>query len=358
MNQKLLEKEKEVWIFYNLSMKHIAFLFFVLFLSNSFAQAIKGKVLDENKRPLPGANIYFDGTTIATIADKDGLFYLPISSKINSILAISFIGYQTQFLKDYDVNQDIIIVLKESVNLLNEVVLKKDRFTRKQKLKLFREQFLGQTVVGRKAIIENEDDLYFEYNEITNTFKAFSDNPLRINNALLGYKITYELVDFEVKFTTTSISSFDVYRSYYLGLSRYEEVQTNAKILKQREKCYQGSHLHFFRNLVKNKWDKDNFLLFVGKFQDNPDENFKVTTELNSSKVVVTKQEKSLVGKKFVAEFNLLFKKKQQSRIIFETDVFYVDQFGNNSNIEDIMFSGYIANLKVGDMLPMNYGIE
>ncbi|GAA4054383.1 carboxypeptidase-like regulatory domain-containing protein [Flavobacterium chungnamense] len=339
-------------------MKLVKFLLvFFIITSISFAQVVKGKIIDEKNQPLPGANIYFDGTSIATIADKDGAFQLQYGGKINSILAVSFIGYQTQYIKDYDNGKELNIVLKEVVNILNEVVLKKDRFSRKQKLQLFREQFLGQTTVGRKAKIENEDDLYFDYDEATNTFKAYSDKPLIINNALLGYKINYELVDFEVKFLSTSISSSEVYRSFYLGLSRYEEVESNPKILKQRQKCYEGSQLHFFRNLVNNVWDKDNFLLFVGKFQDNPNNHFKITGESDSKQVIVSKQDKSLVGKKFIAEFNLLYKKKQQSRIIFETDTFFVDQFGNNSNVENIIFSGYIAQLKVADMVPLNYGI-
>ncbi|WP_298392421.1 carboxypeptidase-like regulatory domain-containing protein [Flavobacterium sp.] len=335
-------------------------LLLLLFLSftTSFSQVIKGKIVDNKNQPLPGANIYFDGTTVATIADSEGNFTLQYGSKLNSILAVSFIGYQTQYIQNYQEDKELVIILKEAVNVLNEVVLKKNRFSRKQKLQLFREQFLGQTNVGKKAKIENEDDLYFDYDETTNTFKAYCDKPLIINNTLLGYKINYELVDFEVKFVTTSIKSVDVYRSLYLGLSRYEEIEATPKIIKQRQECYEGSQLHFFRNLVNNIWNKDNFLLFVGKFQDNPNDYFAISNEGDSKKVTITKQDKTLVGKKFIAEFNLLFKKKKQSRIIFETETFFVDQFGNNSNVQDIIFSGYIAQLKVADMLPMNYGVK
>ncbi|WP_395066256.1 carboxypeptidase-like regulatory domain-containing protein [Flavobacterium sp.] len=333
-------------------------LFSFLFISSiSFAQIVKGKVVDQNNQPLPGSNIYFDGTTIATIADENGNFSLNYGSKLNSILAVSFIGYQTQFIKSFD-DKDLTIVLKEAANTLNEVVIRKDRFSRKQKLQLFREQFLGQTKTGKKAVIENEDDLYFDYDEKTFTIKGYSDKPLIVNNSLLGYKISYELVDFEVCFFKISISSSDVVKSYYAGLTRFEETNSNAKILNQREKCYQGSQLHFFRNLVANIWNKENFLLFKGSYQDNPNDYFTISDFNDSKKVVVTKQKKELSLKKFVAEFNLLFNKKQQSKIIFETETFYVDKFGNNSNLENIFFSGYMAQQKVGDMLPMNYGIK
>ncbi len=54
-------------------MKKIFFICCILISILSFSQSIKGKVLDENKQPLVGANVYFDGTTIATITDEKGI---------------------------------------------------------------------------------------------------------------------------------------------------------------------------------------------------------------------------------------------------------------------------------------------
>jgi hypothetical protein len=336
----------------NLKLSLFCFFCFSIF---SYSQVISGKVVDEKNNPLQGANIYFEGTSIGTISDQKGEFTLQINTKINSILLVSFMGFQTLYIPNYETLKDFKIILKPTNNHLREVVIMKDRFSRKQKLKLFREQFLGKTKLGKNAIIENETELYFEYNEKTNTFKAFSDKPLLIIHKALGYKIYYELADFEVNFTKTSISSSDVYKNKYSGYSRFEEIETTPKIINQRNECYEGSSLQFFRNLVNNVWDKDNFLLFVGMFVDNPTNHFNIIDEGNQKKVVVTKQKKSLVGKKFVAEFNLLYKKKDQSKIIFETDTFYVDIFGNNSNINDIYFSGHITQFKVGNMLPLNF---
>ena len=330
-----------------------------LFLSFSmFSQTLSGKVLDEKNLPVAGANIYFDGTTIATISDENGNFKLNYSSKTNSLLAISFIGYQTQYIQNIDVSKELKIVLLESNNTLNEVIVKKDRFSRKQKLQLFKEQFLGQTSNAKLTRIENEDDLYFDYDEKAMILKAYSENPLTIINDALGYKISYELVDFEANFFRATMKSTEVNRSFYAGLSRFEEIKSDAKKVKKREKSFKGSQIHFFRNLVNNVWNKDNFLLFKGSFQDNPSDYFQILDEGDYKKVMITKQTNGLASKNFVAEFNLLFDKKQQSRIVFETETFYVDKFGNNSNIENIIFSGYLSSLKVGDMLPLNYGIE
>jgi len=49
-------------------MKKFLSLVLVLMTSISFAQVVKGKVMDATNHPLRGANIYFDGTTISTIS--------------------------------------------------------------------------------------------------------------------------------------------------------------------------------------------------------------------------------------------------------------------------------------------------
>jgi hypothetical protein len=64
-------------------------------------------------------------------------------------------------------------------------------------MKLFREQFLGINVAGKNCIIENEEEIYFNYDRKTLTLIAYSDQPLIIINNYLGYKIEYQLIDFQ-----------------------------------------------------------------------------------------------------------------------------------------------------------------
>jgi hypothetical protein len=339
-------------------MKYCYFFIFILYSTTNYAQLLKGRVVDEQNQPLPGANIYFDGTQIATIADTNGDFTLEYKAKVNSALAISFIGYQTTYLTAFNENESLNIVLKEAVNSLKEVVIKKSRFSRKQMLKLFREQFIGTSDVAKKAKILNEEDLAFDYDEKKRILKVSAYQPLVIDNVALGYTLTYELVDFYAKFLSLSISSTEVYESFYLGTSRYEEVATNDKINKKRKESYLGSQLHFFRNLALNQWNKENFLLFVGSYQDNPDNHFQVSKENDFIKVKVKKQQKPLSINNLVAEFNVLYDKKKQSKITFLTDTFYIDQMGNNSHIESILFSGAISKQKVADLVPLNFKVD
>ena len=339
-------------------MKKFYLLNVLLFFINTNAQSVKGSVFDEYNKPLYGANVYLDGSSIATITDQNGNFTLPILTKINLPIIISFVGFETQYFKNNDVNTFMKIILKEKINHLNDVVIHKSKYTRKQMIKLFKEQFLGVTNAAKETIIENEDAINFFYNEKTLVFEASSNEALIIKNPYFGYKITYQLVNFEIKFPFLSILSPDVINSYYAGLSRFEELNVNEKIIKRRIKNYQGSSAHFFRSLLKNDLTTNKFVLYDGSFATETKNCFKINDTLDLKKITVIKNPKSFKPKNFIAEYSILFNKKEQSKIIFYTDYFYIDSFGNFSNLESIIFSGDFAKKRVANMLPINFGIK
>ncbi|MEI8115877.1 MAG: TonB family protein, partial [Bacteroidia bacterium] len=57
-------------------------------------QAITGKVISEDGKPLKGATIVISGTTIGTITDANGSFKLIMTD--NSPIVISYVGFETQ----------------------------------------------------------------------------------------------------------------------------------------------------------------------------------------------------------------------------------------------------------------------
>jgi outer membrane receptor for ferrienterochelin and colicins len=58
-----------------------------------FGQTIKGRVLDKNNQPIPGANVYWTGTTKGTIADTTGSFELSAVAGQDKRLIASHVGY-------------------------------------------------------------------------------------------------------------------------------------------------------------------------------------------------------------------------------------------------------------------------
>lgn len=98
-------------------------LLLIMLLSASVALgqiAISGKVTDEAKEAIPGANIQVKGQSTGTITDLDGNFKITVPGK-SSVLVISFIGYATKEIT-VGANRTFNIVMKEGGIVLDEVV--------------------------------------------------------------------------------------------------------------------------------------------------------------------------------------------------------------------------------------------
>src|SRR5690625_864413 len=83
--------------------KHVvimAFLVFTVFASVVYGQGytneVNGQVTDETGAPLPGATVLVQNTEHGTSTDIDGYYTLFVDE--NSILIVSYIGYQTQII--------------------------------------------------------------------------------------------------------------------------------------------------------------------------------------------------------------------------------------------------------------------
>ena len=97
----------------------IILLFFVKQIS---AQHTMGKVVGTDdkgkKEALPGANVYWRGTTIGTTSDLDGKFQIPNPDSIPAQLIVSMMGFLSDTITITKPNQmDLQITLKNSVTL-------------------------------------------------------------------------------------------------------------------------------------------------------------------------------------------------------------------------------------------------
>ena len=96
--------------------------FFVIAFSYSQTK-VGGIVVDESGDPVAFANVLFKNSSEGAITNDNGRFYFE-SDNDYDVLIISFIGYETQELElKGSVNQNLRIVLQESTEQLNEVVI-------------------------------------------------------------------------------------------------------------------------------------------------------------------------------------------------------------------------------------------
>ncbi|WP_417785611.1 TonB-dependent siderophore receptor [Tenacibaculum sp.] len=104
---------------------------------NSVAQGdkISGTVLDNNNDPLIGVNILIEGTQKGVQTNIDGNFTIPISTKGEVTLIVSYIGFKTKKVTTNSNTQNLQITLYEGNEILNEVTVdthRKNKFSRKK----------------------------------------------------------------------------------------------------------------------------------------------------------------------------------------------------------------------------------
>src|SRR5512147_2795456 len=100
-------------------------LFFLLGYT-VFAQntVVRGKILDEENKPMPFVNISFKHSIIGTISDIDGTFMLS-TPKPTDTLVISCVGYQIVYLSVKKRQEQYFeIALVPNSLTLNEVIVK------------------------------------------------------------------------------------------------------------------------------------------------------------------------------------------------------------------------------------------
>lgn len=198
-----------------------------------FSQTLTGRVVNKvTRQPIETVAVYFNNTTIGTTTNGNGEFSITYSDAVQSTLVFSYLGYEKVIISDFRKQNNITIELAEALNTLDEVHLEyDDGLTRRQKLQLFRKEFLGTSKFGKSCKILNEDDLILKYDKRTKALYASSNVALKIENKALQYEISYDLIDFEVNFRYVNLNTreFTVKSVLYLGTSFYTDLNAEKK---------------------------------------------------------------------------------------------------------------------------------
>jgi len=107
-----------------LPMKRFLTVFFLIFITSVAAQTkIEGVVTDNTGMPIAFANIIFTNSSEGTITNDNGHFYME-SDETYDAIKVSFIGYETkEVVLEQRVNYGMEIVMVESAEQLQEVVV-------------------------------------------------------------------------------------------------------------------------------------------------------------------------------------------------------------------------------------------
>ncbi|MFY0600628.1 MAG: carboxypeptidase-like regulatory domain-containing protein [Cyclobacteriaceae bacterium] len=270
----------------------------------------------DTKKPVEGANVYIQGSTIGTTTDKNGNYRIANIEPGNYIIVFSHIGYLTNshnLLADVDKTMTVNAFMEQRVETLKGIEVISEPLVNKQSersrhFKTFSRELLGTSQNSLYCEIENPDILEYTYSESKDFLHVISDEPLVINNYALGYQIILDLDYFN--------KQGDVINFH--GQARYETMQPESRKQRKRWKksrmlAYKGSMIHFLKSLVNDNLKKDGYrMATVNNLRDE-------LRQVKSRELI--KQQKG--GKSWVLSFdNYLY-------------VEYYKEAGNNSYLDE-----------------------
>jgi hypothetical protein len=329
------------------------------------AQVITGVVCDiATRQPVADVRVYLDGTSIGTFTNASGKFELRTMAVVNTKLVLHHLSYKIAIVDHPFAGIPDTLYIEERVRVMHEVVVQADRFTREQKVKAFREQFLGMTRAGKSSTILNEDDIRLVVDMQKRRLLASSEKPIVVANDFLGYKVFFTLVDFwaQYGFSMVSLDSRYVQHSFFAVTSSFTDMAPDSKRVKRRrDNVYKKSSGYFFKSLASDSLTENRFMIFNKMQPVNPGDYFAVKDTLSQKMVSIipntdiSKEKAFYAGPKLSGVVSVLYRRAVQSDIYFMTDSFLVDRYGNVSAFDKITFSGQMGKHRAGNMLPVDY---
>lgn len=141
---------------------YIIILLFLIPVAALADNLVKGHVFDEDKQPIVGANVYWEGTQTGTTSDADGYFELNRKGSQKN-LVVSYIGYTSAVTPVENSDKLLSISLKGEV-ALEEVVIS--------------ERKMG-TIASRTSVLQTQKITYDEICRAAccNLAESFETNP-------------------------------------------------------------------------------------------------------------------------------------------------------------------------------------
>lgn len=165
--------------------------------------SISGVVKDNKGETLPGAGIYLSGYTTATVTSGEGKFSLNKLKPGSYEVVVQMMGFlpysKSVVISDKSVN--ITVTLAENTVQLREVVITADP-NREKNLQIFKDFFIGRTPNSAKCKILNPNVLYIKYDGDNRILSVTSNEFLVVENKALGYRLKYMLNLFEYNYNT------------------------------------------------------------------------------------------------------------------------------------------------------------
>ncbi|HCD50935.1 MAG TPA: hypothetical protein DEQ34_00710 [Balneolaceae bacterium] len=337
---------------------------------------IQGTIIDLNdEQPVPGAQIFLNGTTIGTSSTSDGSFSLKLYRSGIFELVVSSLGYETVSItiNSEELDTGYVFGLKPRIYEMDEVVVKPDPKLWQQDFDLFKEKFIGTGPFSDDTNILNAEILNFYFDADERVFTAKANDQLIIENKALGYRIYYLLEYFIIDYKHSFHS--------YAGRPFFEPLITKRKRVRKRwtenrKKAYFGSFQHFTHSLLDQTVREDGYIIKQEKHTEDtrylidqilPQTQFftqidSATYSLKFEDYLNITYEKEYEDERYLMAIRSVFDSNprtmvqhQNSIITLAADSVLIDKSGYIYDPTVIFSDGYWSFEKISDLLPLDY---
>ncbi|RZS92283.1 DUF5686 and carboxypeptidase-like regulatory domain-containing protein [Aquimarina brevivitae] len=294
----------------------VAFLVFLYQLSSLAQTKVSGVVSDTNDGPIPFANVVYANSSVGTITDENGRFYLE-SDNNYSELRISFIGFETKVIAlDKKVTYNMEIELIEEANSLDEVVIYKGKTSKKNNpaIDILRKIWKNRRENGVKKFKQYQYDKYEKLEFDLNTI----DSSLINSRIFKGMEFIFEDID-------TSRITGKTYLPIFLNEAIYKVYGDNTinetkELLKGNKNAGFSDNqtlIAFVKDLYSDYDVYDNYLKFFDKSFTSPLSR----TGINVYNYVLT--DSSYIGDKWC--YNIVYYPRRKNELTFKGDFWVND---------------------------------
>ncbi|MEB2779592.1 carboxypeptidase-like regulatory domain-containing protein [Algoriphagus sp. C2-6-M1] len=361
-------------------MRKLFLLVFFFAVGSIAAQTVSGVVREKaTGLPLPFANVFVNNTTQGIATDSEGKFSLSGDFPSQIELVASFMGYMTEVksVSFEGQNQaEVIFELSFNESNLSEIELKAKRDKSwERKFKKFEEVFLAVPDDPFKSQIEILNPWVLEFDKVKsdqgpNYLQASAQEPLKITNWALGYRMNYYLQDFRLLRNG----------SRYFGQVHYEpltpiDTQEELSWEYARQVNYHSSLRKLNQSILLNSPDSVYFSLFKTlPDQTNRRKTNDFSVELNQS--IFPIQKDSILRRPLGdGNFRIFLTDRLEIHHIdkpwpndYYTNIhhpiswieapegFYnIDRNGTLLNPTQLVLSGYLGRQRVARTLPLDF---
>lgn len=221
---------------------------------------IRGTVTGGDDAPLPGVNVFIDGTTTGTTTGSDGRFVLRGLEPGTYTLVASMVGYERKRkavrVRLPSDTLSYTFELSTKTVKMKGVTVSDSRERWLERLETFKEAFLGPGKMADECSLVNPEVLSFQ-KRADGALVARTEEPLRMRNEALGYEVTFYLQKFVSKGNL---------RSRLGAATKFAELAPETgdqreAWRKARARAYRGSFQHLVHALLRQRPREAGFIL-------------------------------------------------------------------------------------------------